>query len=183
MGLQREVADAISALPLPKGFSVCELGDQGLSWEAKGQKSKPWYLALGCARYVSIDGNGRGTMTADLNHPIALDPFDLVTDLGTGEHVFNQAQIWRTLHGLCTPGGFIVVDRPTHGYDKHCFYLINECLLRDLAEANGYAVRWLARKEKARGELIRCIFQRPTTSAPFVAPQQGKYAPDLVISR
>lgn len=181
MGLQREMADQIAALPLPKGFSVCELGDQGISWEAKGHQAQRWYVERGCGRYVSIDGNGHGTMTADLNQPVTLDPFDVVTDLGTGEHIFDQAQVWRTLHQLVKPGGYIAFDRPTHGYDTHCFYLTNECLFRDLAAANEYAVLWLARKPMTRGELIRGIFQRQS-DAPFRVPQQGKYRPALVIA-
>jgi len=184
MGLQKEVAAAIASLPLPKGFSVCELGDQGISWGAKDEnrKAKSWYLERGCGRYVSIDGNGDGTMMADLNKPVVLEPFDLVTDLGTGEHIFDQAQVWRTLHGLTKPSGFIAFDRPTLGYEKHCFYLTNECLFRDIAAANGYAVLWMDRKPMTRGALIRGVFQKPKTESAFLVPQQGKYRPDLVIA-
>lgn len=192
MGLQRDVADVIASLPLPTGFAVCELGDQGISWEAKGHKARAWYESRGCGRYVSIDGNGQGTHTADLNLPLngpwtpqpslRLNTFDLVTDLGTGEHIFDQAQVWRTLHALAKPGGFIAFDRPATGYGKHCFYLTNECLFRDLAAANRYDVVWMGRATQTRGELIRGVFRR-VTADPFRVPQQGKYAPDLVIGR
>lgn len=182
MGLQRDVAAVIAGLPLPKYFSVCELGDQGLSWEAKGTKAKDWYVERGCGRYVSIDGNGEGTLTADLNLPVKLEPFDLVTDLGTGEHIFDQAQVWRTIHALTKPGGYIAFDRPAQGHEKHCFYLTNECVFRDVAEANDYVITWLDRTTRTRGQLIRGIFQK-TTNAPFRVPQQGKYKPCLVIGR
>lgn len=183
MGIQREPAAFVTTLPLPKGFSVCELGDQGMcGGPTKTALAKDWYLGLGCGRYVSIDGNGRGTMTADLNQPIALDPFDLVTDFGTGEHIFDQAQVWRTMHSLTKPGGYIAFDRPAQGYQKHCFYLANECLFRDLAEVNRYEVLWLERTSMPRGELIRGVYRRPMTDAAFVVPQQGRYRSDLVIA-
>lgn len=183
MGIQPQVAAFVATLPLPKAFSVCELGDQGMcGGPTKTALAKDWYLGRGCGRYVSIDGNGRGTMTADLNQPIALDPFDLVTDFGTGEHIFDQAQVWRTLHDLTKPGGYIAFDRPSQGYQKHCFYLVNECLFRDLAAANGYEVLWLERTPMPRGELLRGVYRRPMTADPFVVPQQGRYRDSLVIA-
>lgn len=180
MGIQKEPAAFVATLPLPKGFSVCELGDQGMCGETK-RLAKEWYEEMGCGRYVSIDGNGRGTLTADLNQPLTLEPFDLVTDFGTGEHIFDQAQVWRTLHGLTKPGGYIAFDRPAQGYQKHCFYLTNECLFQDIASANRYDVLWLERTSMPRGELIRGVYRRPHRPAPFRVPQQGRYRADLVI--
>lgn len=182
MAILPDVAEKIAALPLREGFSVCELGDQGMAGEATRRLAKEWYAELGCSRYVSIDGNGNGTLTADLNRPIALEPFDLVTDFGTGEHIFDQAQVWRTIHALTKVGGFIAFDRPSQGYEKHCFYLTNECLFRDIAKANGYELVWLDRVTRERGQLIRGIYRR-TTAAKFCVPQQGKYHPSLVIPR
>ena len=104
-----------------------------------------------------------------------------MTDFGTGEHIFDQAQVWRTLHALTKPGGFIAFDRPAQGYEVHGYYNTNECLYRDLADANDYALLWLARGETKRGHLIRGVFQRSATPAPFRAPQQGRYRKDLVI--
>lgn len=184
MGIQREVAAYIEKMALPNGFSVCELGDQGMCGESKKRLARDWYLALGCGPYVSIDGNGKGTLLADLNMPVNMGPlqFDLVTDFGTGEHIFDQAQVWRTLHSLCKPGGFIAFDRPSNGYATHCFYVTNECLYLDLARANGYDVVWLEQQQMPRGWLIRGVFKKPTTDAPFRVPQQGRYRESLVIS-
>jgi len=199
MGIQKEPAAFVAQLPLSKGFSVCELGDQGMCGEPTKRLARVWYeQELGCGRYVSIDGNGKGTVTADLNLPIAainpllnaegletlLDqPFDLVTDFGTGEHIFDQAQVWRTMHTLTKPGGFIAFDRPSQGYGKHCYYVTNECLYRDIAAANGYEVVWLERAATARGELIRGVYRLAYSAAPFRTPQQGRYLDSLVIPR
>jgi SAM-dependent methyltransferase len=184
MGIQPALVGIVRALPLPKGFAVCELGNQEMCGGEKGVPSRPWYESLGCGCYVSIDGNGRATVTADLNLPVVqlFGQFDLVTDFGTGEHIFDQAQVWRTLHDLVKPGGYIAFDRPAQGYDKHCFYLTNECLFRDIAAANGYEVLRLERATMPRGELIRGVFRRPATRDRFRVPQQGRYRAELVIA-
>lgn len=183
MGILKEPAMLVKQVVarLPERFSVCELGDQWMSGLPKPLLAAEWFTALGCGRYASIDGNGRGTITHDLNRSIALDPFDLVTDFGTGEHIFDQAQVWRTLHDLTKPGGFIVFDRPSQGYTTHCYYLVDECLFRDVAAANRYDVMSLVRAKTPRGELIRGVFQKPMTAAPFCVPQQGRYRASLVI--
>lgn len=189
MGIQKEVAAYIAAMPWPTHFSVCELGDQGMCGEPTKRLASDFYTSLGCGRYVSIDGNGRATVAADLNlpldlasRPFALERFDLVTDFGTGEHIFDQAQVWRTLHDLCKPGGFIAFDRPSEGYPKHCFYVTNECLYRDIAAANDYEVVWLTQQRMPRGHLIRGVFKKPLTEVAFRVPQQSRYRGDLVIA-
>lgn len=185
MAIRPEMAERLKSLPLPKPFSVCELGDQGMGGEPRRRLASAWYAEWGCDRYVSVDGNGRGTITADLNQPLLpIGEYDLVTDFGTGEHIFDQAQVWRTLHRLVEPGGYIVFDRPAQGYEKHCFYLTNECVFRNIAEANGYRLLWLERTQKERGQLLHGAFRVPTKKAPqFRVPQQDKYHPDLVIAR
>ena len=182
MGIQKEPAAFITKLPLPHGFSVCELGDQGMCGEPTKRLAKRWYEDdLGCGRYVSIDGNGRATVTADLNLPITLEPFDLVTDFGTGEHIFDQAQVWRTMHALTKPGGYIAFDRPAQGYQKHCYYLTDRCLYEDIAAANQYRVLWLVKAVTPRGDLIRGVYQRSPSIDSFRIPQQGRYQKSLVI--
>jgi hypothetical protein len=104
-----------------------------------------------------------------------------VTDFGTGEHIFDQAQVWRTLHELATPGGFIVFDRPAQGYTEHCFYLTNDCVYLDLAAANGYEVVKFERQTTPRGELVRGVFRRPSPGVAFQIPQQGRYRKHLRI--
>lgn len=184
MGIQPAVAAYIAELTrtLPRGFAVCELGDQVMcGGPTKTALAKDWYQALGCGAYVSIDGNGKATRTEDLNLPISMGPnFHLVTDFGTGEHIFDQAQVWRTLHGLTKRGGYIAFDRPSAGYGQHCFYVTNECLYQDIASANAYQVLRLEKAKTPRGELIRGVFQR-TTKADFIVPQQGRYRESLVI--
>ncbi len=185
MGILAEPAQFVRDLKLRKGFSVCELGDQWITHENPHRLAKDFYKELGCGRYESIDGNGRGTFLYDLNIKWAQKgsrwaPFDLVTDFGTGEHIFNQAQVFRTLHVLTAHKGFIVFDRPTSGYPGHCFYHVTEPLLIDIADANQYRVVRLEKAATVRGELWRGVFQK-TTDRRFIIPQQGRYRKALQI--
>jgi SAM-dependent methyltransferase len=177
MGILKEPATFVKKLGLPKGFSVCELGDQWVTYTSPHRLAEEMYRGWGCGLYVSIDGNGRGTHTADLNLPLTLGlgQFDLVTDFGTGEHIFDQAQVWRTVHDLTKPGGYIAFDRPTQGYQTHSYFLADECVFRDVAAANGYTVVRFALGNTKRGQLYRGVFQKPSVEMPFVIPQQGRY--------
>lgn len=185
MGILKDAAAMVEVLRLPSGFSVCELGDQMMSGGKVPTPAEAFYRSLGCAKYVAIDGNGRGTVTADLNLPLPSDlgTFDLVTDFGTGEHVFDQAQVWRTIHQLSKPGGYVVIDRPSQGYGEHCFYLITEGLIRDVAYANEYAVQRLELVKTPRGSLVRAVLRRPAEDRPFRVPQQSRYHESLQFSK
>jgi SAM-dependent methyltransferase len=183
MGILQDAAEMVRVLIFPKGFSVCELGDQMMSGGKVPTPAKFFYKSLGCGQYVSVDGNGNGTIMADLNVPLDdLGTFDLVTDFGTGEHVFDQAQVWRTIHQLCKPRGYIVIDRPSQGYSAHCFYLITEGLIRDVAHANGYSVQRLALAKTPRGSLLRAVLRKPASDRPFLVPQQSRYQSVLKFS-
>lgn len=184
MGILKDTAAMVKALKLPSGFSVCELGDQMMSGGKTPTPAEAFYRSFGCTTYVAIDGNGQGNVTADLNLPLRahLGVFDLVTDFGTGEHVFDQAQVWRTLHQLVKPGGYIVIDRPTQGYKAHCFYLITEGLIRDIAHANDYSVQRLDIVRTPRGALVRAVLRVAGPARAFQVPQQGRYQDSLKFS-
>ena len=175
MGILAEPAQFIRELKLKGGFSVCELGDQFLTFTDPHRLAIDWYKERGCARYESIDGNARGTRTFDLNEPVrGMGTFTLVTDFGTGEHVFNQAMVWVTMHDLCEVGGYIAFDRPISGYPGHGYYLIDPCLVRDIAHANEYEVVRLEEGDTKRGRLVRGIWRKAKEGA-FVYPQMGRY--------
>jgi len=172
------MADDIARLKLPKHFHVAELGSQELAYGPR-VPAVTLYKSLGCGRYVSIDGNKAGTILHDLNLPLPnIGAFDLVTDFGTGEHIFDQAQVWRTIHSLTKVGGYIGVIRPEQGYPGHCFYRTDECWFRDVAAANGYTVLKLQHIGTQRGNNILAFYRR-TSAEDFRIPQQGRYYKDL----
>lgn len=186
------------AKKLPAGFSVCELGDQEYAVKPKRDKPKSWerapaeafYRSLGCGTYITLDANGKATWIADLNKPL-FDHFwqdeetpdygfDLVTNWGTTEHVFDQAQCWRTIHDLTKVGGYIAGEQPFIGYKDHGFYSIHPTLIKDVAAVNGYEIEHLSTPEMERGTLVRYILQR-TAPWEFRVPQQGKYQKHLKV--
>lgn len=177
VGWHAEPLARVRALDLKPGFAMCELGDQYVLSVDPKELGLTWFpREWGCARYVSIDGNGRATHTADLNKPlaVALGQFDLVTDIGCGEHVFDQAQVWRTLHDLTRVGGWLVIDRPVQGYPGHGFFNADESVYPDVAAANHYDLHYLSRRTTTRGELVTAILRR-TRPGDFVIPNQGRY--------
>lgn len=190
MGILKEPAQFVKDLKLPAGFSVCELGNQMMAGGAMGVPAEPFYRKLGCGRYESIDANGNGTYTHDLNTPLPwvvpgpdrkwFERFDLVTDFGTGEHIFDQAQVWRTLHTLTKPGGVLLIDRPSFGYETHGYYVLTRELIEDIARANAYHMIWGAERPTPRGTLLGVAFRR-TSLEPFRVPQQSRYRKSLVI--
>lgn len=120
--------------------SVCELGNQ--TW--RGISAEHYYRSIGCKRYVCLDCNKNyGAVLANLNEPFDLpgDRFSMVTNNGTGEHIFDQAQILKTMHDLCAVGGRMIHVMPFHNWHNHGFYSYHPVLYRDLAKANGYTVQ------------------------------------------
>lgn len=182
MGILTEPLRFVEELKLPKKYSVCELGDQWITCVEPHRLSVEWHRERGCGRYESIDANGRGTVTHDLNLPMpeGFGDFDLVTDFGTGEHVFNQFQVWKTVHHLTKVGGYIAFDRPSQGYRGHCFYNTHPNLILALADANAYDVINMEQRQTPRGELVRGLMRR-TRSGKFHGPQQARYRKILKI--
>lgn len=179
MAIWKRMAQDIARLPLPKGFHVVELGAQELAYGERVPSVK-LYKSLGCERYEAIDGNQAGTILHDLNLPLPKDigTFDLVTDFGTGEHIFDQVQVWRTIHNLTKIGGYIGIIRPEQGYKGHCFYRTDECVFRDVAAANNYKLLKLERITATRGDNLFVFYHR-VQGGYFKIPQQGRYGKDL----
>lgn len=161
---------------LPSRFHVCELGDQMITCQDPHRLAREFYEQdMECGRYVSIDGNGRATMLWDLNTPLPnVGQFDLVTDFGTGEHIFDQRQVFKTIHLLIKQGGYFVFDRPTDGYGVHCYWKINRCVIEDFAAVNEYEIVKLEDGHMSRGELVRGVLRKRGKDK-FRVPQQGRY--------
>jgi SAM-dependent methyltransferase len=109
-----------------------------------------FYRALGFASYRAIDVNAKfESLVMDLNRDLVAqygfrETFDLVTNNGTGEHVFNQAAVFANAHALCKAGGLMLHVLPFVNYLNHGFFNYNPILFHDLAAANGYELRRLS---------------------------------------
>jgi hypothetical protein len=66
--------------------------------------------------------------------------FDLVTNFGTTEHVFDQVRCFRTMHEAAKIGGVLYTDVPMGGYLYHGYFLYTPLFFKHLALANDYEV-------------------------------------------
>jgi SAM-dependent methyltransferase len=153
-------------------------------------------------RYAAVDLHGTSHALAyDLNEPLPMDEqFDIVTNFGTTEHVFNQYQAFKSIHERVKPGGYMMHSLPNQGCFDHGFFNYHPTFFYDLAQANGYTVIVLAyvdgtttpnhivqlgsqtdyvrlavdRKLSAYSGLF-CVFQAQREPQPFKPPRQGYY--------
>lgn len=123
MGMQRKYVryierHAVNTIGGLDGKSMLELGDQVL----KGMKKithlktgKEYFESKG-VEHISIDLNGkRGALKHDLSKPI-INPnwakhFDIITNLGTTEHVEPQSSqyvCFRNIHNFLKIGGIVI---------------------------------------------------------------------------
>ena len=114
------------------------------NWPSKPRcAAKHLYKMLGAPHYDCFDLNEEhGAIKHDLNHPIAdtslYGKYDLVTDHGSCEHVFNIAEAYRTMHRLCKPGGFLVISQALWGGNG--YFLYDKPFFEGIAAANGYRI-------------------------------------------
>lgn len=130
---------------LPKAPTVIELGSQTLTLQVDDQPQistvPEFYSHLGFRKYDAIDFDGKGTINKDLN--LLLNPkkkYDLVTNNGTGEHIFNQAAVFENCHDLCRAGGLMLHVLPWINWRNHGFYNFHPLLFHDLALDNNYEI-------------------------------------------
>lgn len=102
------------------------------------------YKSLGFTMYKCIDADGRhNALKFDLNACLVedykfLEKFDLVTNLGTTEHVFDQCRVFKNIHDLCANNGIMIHEVPFQKYLNHGFYNYQPTFFYDLASANHY---------------------------------------------
>ena len=134
--------------------SVCELGNQTfmntpMQRNIVGGQAKDtahWFYMLGFTRYLAIDVNTRmNAEPMDLNFVLKDrygfdEQFDMVTNNGTGEHIFNQASVFENMHNLTKKGGWMLYVLPFQKHCDHGFYNFQPNLFAALAEQNNYIV-------------------------------------------
>lgn len=153
------------------------------------------------ATFAAVDRHGREddrtVLRGDLNKPIGArsdGPFgyEVIINTGTCEHVFNQAQVFTTIHESCVPGGLMIHAAPlTGGWWNHGFYCYSPTFFADLQAANGYELVYLSQFDFTRGivqalsgyawvkpgpgDQMLYVVWRKTTDRPFAVPMQGRY--------
>jgi len=114
------------------------------NWPEKPRcSSKYFYESLGIKEYQCIDINADyGAIVHDLNKPFEdrskFNKFDIVTDHGSCEHVFNIAECYRTMHNLAKPGGYIIISQAV--WKGNGYFKFDESFFEGIAAANNYKI-------------------------------------------
>jgi len=157
------------------------------------------YRALGFGAYKCIDADGRhNALMFDLNNDIRQEyrytqEFDLVTNHGTTEHVFDQCRAFQNIHNLSAKNGIMLHEVPFQRWINHGLYNYQPSFFHDLANANQYEVVGMYLGMPAVGDitpysdpLAKALFKadldmellvvlRKTREGPFHNPYNGKY--------
>lgn len=163
------------------GNWVCELGAQviqpkpdPLSWTNAAVLYKELKLHYRC-----IDMNGKfGALQLDLNvckaGGLLERRFNVVTNFGTSEHIFNQVNCFQLMHDLCLPDGLMLHCSPAMPSTENCLYYYNSEFHRELAAANSYeVVKWNYELQGTNASVL--AFLRKLNDAPFRMPIQSRY--------
>ncbi len=157
--------------------------------------------------YKSIDVNDACEFKADLNEILPMSNVaSLITNIGTGEHIFDQCSVFTNMHNLCRVGGVMFFHLPFTPWLNHGFYNYNPILFAALAYANKYDQLMLeigdreaemlklpyeeiikekgqhlleAEAKKATKPLFVFCALKKMIDAPFKKPFQGKYRGDI----
>ena len=204
--------ELLKSLPVQRGSSLLEIGQANwygdLDPQEAGLQRQESLFAIAAefyatwfspTKHIAIDKHGPTASKADLNKQIDTDQqYDVVINHGTAEHVFNIAQVFRTMHDACEVGGWLIHDAPWNGWPDHGFYNLQPTLFFDLARANCYEIAKMAvhdfntRKIHAieRREDVTALIHsgelppnanlfvalRKRFNTPFQIPTQGYYA-------
>jgi hypothetical protein len=94
-------------------------------------------------RYVDLYGDDWGII-ADLNSYNVpskyMGKFDLTTNIGTTEHIFNQACAFKCIHDFTKRNGHMFHSVPFCGYYNHGLYNYHPIFFLFLANANNYKI-------------------------------------------
>jgi len=129
-------------------------------------KPEAFYAIFGTARYRSVDLlDLRADWLRDLNLPFRLpEKFDVATNFGTAEHVFNIGAVFRSIHLALRAGGVALHVLPAFGDIDHGFFNIHPTTYLDLAAANDYTIedfcyvdRWDIRNKVFEADLSASI--------------------------
>lgn len=140
------------------GKTMLELGGKWCSQAAETYKSV--FEGLGY-RHVSIDWNGEhGAIKRDLRKPLweEFGQFDVTSNIGTTEHVSEQAPVWENIHRMTKVGGIYVGLTPYHdgrNWWWHGDWYPTEKFYETFAKLNGWEIeRLYADREEPHKNLM-----------------------------
>jgi hypothetical protein len=160
-------------------------------------------VVLGVHSYSAVDLQGTDAASkCDLNFPLPLaGQCDVLTNIGTAEHVFNQLQFFQSVHEKTRPSGLMIHTFPNQGSYDHGFYNYHPTFVFDLCDANRYQLLGLVyvdeRKERGKQRLqinsredyvrlalagklsdysgMQAVLRKSAQESSFTVPKQGYY--------
>lgn len=135
---------------LSRSHSIADLGPQDLTSDIKIllnsqhrdiADSRDLYSHWGIKNYTSFDLYDRRATKVDLNLDLErTDTWDIVTNFGTSEHLFNQFAFMKNCHDLTRQGGVSLHALPVASGMDHGFFNYHPTFFRSLAIANNYEI-------------------------------------------
>ena len=98
-----------------------------------------FWKQLGIKNYNCIDIHGKdNSINFDLNYPFNkkehFSKYDLVTDIGNNEHIFNVGEAYKTMYKLCKKNGFLWIFQAV--YKGNGFFNYDISFFEGVAAAN-----------------------------------------------
>jgi hypothetical protein len=158
------------------GIKVCEFGNQRIRENVFPYKTGKEYLTKIGALHTSIDLNGKdGAIKLDLSKPIIGigEPFDIVTNFGTIEHVSNdQYTPFLNMHNLTRVGGVMIHVQPLEGHWKgHGDYHYDKDFIIALSLANKYERVYVHTVHRKHKHDLICSVLKKVIDTPFVTEE------------
>lgn len=212
LGAQQVWAPAGQLVPgLYKAFGAKEPSPEFLAKLPSNQASgRELYTDLGM-NYTCVDVEPSfGAINLDLNFDEVPQEhrgrYDFVTNHGTSEHIFNQANVFKAMHDFARPGGLMLSVLPFTVHLEHGFFTYQPNLFEALGRHNGYRTIgiWVGPDASlsslipwepklldflvfnARTTTYLLTLQQKVHDQPFCVPFQGIYldlVPDDAFSR
>ena len=135
-------------------------------------------------RHVSVDTNGLdGALRLDLRKPLNLGTFDMVTNIGTSEHVSEdawdgQVACWRNILEAMHVGSVLVSIGPEQGaWPNHGTWYPQPPFFHELARLNGLEVERCYASEHGTHPNQRQVYARLVgrEDVPFQMTAVGMY--------
>lgn len=155
MGIDRLLQEWVLELELnhkilSNSTSIADLGPQDISSDLIDQEpnskgrlvdSRDLYHKWGLKEYISFDLFDSRAEIVNLSIDLKrTDTWDIVTNFGTSEHVFNQFAFMKNCHDLTKTGGISLHAVPVSSGMDHGFFNYHPTFFRSLAIANNYEI-------------------------------------------
>lgn len=184
--IPKDELDYLEPLTDGDGKAVLSMLELGNKKNANGTY-KHHFQSLGI-RHVSVDWNGEdGALALDLREPQweTLGEFDMVTNIGTTEHVTNQYGAWENIHHCCRVGGVVVSITPYHdgrSWWWHGVWYPKESFFENFAKKNGYKIIKMGKGRNIPNENL-CVRMVKLEDKPFFMPEHGTMVENRILPR